>query len=317
MKTAREYVEEMIRYKKSLGYSESTYRVLRNNFVPYVEAGNADGTITEGLLDSWCLRRKSENDNGYIRRMSAIRSFINYLDARGEYSYGFDEYAIPRSGRRYTPYIFSDAELLELFRAADRTSPIKRSPLRHEVIRTIYRLIYFCGLRPTEGRLLFREDVNTDEGTLLIRKNKARRERLIPMSEDVCEMCRDYQHILRQVYPESRYFFPSSDGKAYSAEWLQVNLKKLWKTAHPESRARVRVYDLRHKFATVSLMRLIDSGTDINSAFPYLSAYMGHSEYQHTLYYIHLLPRRLAESDKINLSCFESYIPEVPTIEEE
>ena len=120
MKTAREYVEEMIRYKKSLGYSESTYRVLRNNFVPYVEAGNADGTITEGLLDSWCLRRKSENDNGYIRRMSAIRSFINYLDARGEYSYGFDEYDIPRSGRRYTPYIFSDAELLELFRAADR-----------------------------------------------------------------------------------------------------------------------------------------------------------------------------------------------------
>ena len=77
MKTAREYVEEMIRYKKSLGYSESTYRVLRNNFVPYVEAGNADGTITEGLLDSWCLRRKSENDNGYIRRMSSIRSLIN------------------------------------------------------------------------------------------------------------------------------------------------------------------------------------------------------------------------------------------------
>ena len=117
MKTAREYVDDTIRYRESLGYSESTYRVLRNSFLPYIEAGNADGNITEGLLDSWCLRRKSENDNGYIRRMSAIRSFINYLDARGEYSYGFDEYAIPRSGRRYTPYIFSDAELLERLKA--------------------------------------------------------------------------------------------------------------------------------------------------------------------------------------------------------
>ncbi len=317
MKTAREYVDDMIRYRESLGYSESTYRVLRNSFLPYIEAGNADGTITEGLLDSWCLRRKSENDNGYIRRMSAIRSLISYLEARGEYSYGFDRCLIPRSGQRYTPYIFTDAELRDLFNAADRTPPIKRFPLRHEVIRTIYRLIYFCGLRPTEGRLLFREDVRPDEGTILIRKNKARRERLIPMSNDVCGMCRDYLGILRQAYPESRYFFPGRDGKAHSAEWLQENLKKLWKTARPESEARVRVYDLRHKFATVSLMRMIDSGMDINNVFPYLSAYMGHSEYQHTLYYIHLLPRRLAESGRIDLGSFESYIPEVPINEEE
>lgn len=59
---------------------------------------------------------------------------------------------------------------------------------------------------------------------------------------------------------------------------------------------RTRPYDLRHAFATHTLMQWIENGNDVMALLPYLSAYMGHSKISSTFYYIHLLPQRLRES---------------------
>ena len=73
----------------------------------------------------------------------------------------------------------------------------------------------------------------------------------------------------------------------------------------------MRVYDLRHRFATAVLMKWIDRGEDLYTALPYLSAYMGHSDYKDTAYYIHLLPERLLKSSAVNWEHFQALIPEV------
>jgi integrase len=44
---------------------------------------------------------------------------------------------------------------------------------------------------------------------------------------------------------------------------------------------------------------------------PYLSAYMGHSEFSSTAYYIHLLPERLVKASTIEWARFSELIPEV------
>lgn len=59
-------------------------------------------------------------------------------------------------------------------------------------------------------------------------------------------------------------------------------------------------YDLRHNFATQTLMRWIDEGRDVMALMPYLSTYMGHVSLEETLYYIHLLPERLKSSPGID-----------------
>ena len=69
--------------------------------------------------------------------------------------------SVPRV-RRYTPYIFTDAELLALFQKSDNQKADPRNPLSPDIIATVYRLIYFCGLRPNEGREIRRNDIDTD-----------------------------------------------------------------------------------------------------------------------------------------------------------
>ena len=73
-----------------------------------------------------------------------------------------------------------------------------------------------------------------------------------------------------------------------------------------------RPYDLRHAFATRNLMRWTDEGLDIMVMLPYLSAYMGHSHFQDTLYYVHLIPEKLRNSNEIDWASLESIYGEVP-----
>lgn len=55
----------------------------------------------------------------------------------------------------------------------------------------------------------------------------------------------------------------------------------------------IRVYDLRHVFATTALTRRVESGANIKAKMAYLQAYMGHESINETLYYVHLLPETL------------------------
>ena len=96
----------------------------------------------------------------------------------------------------------------------------KTSPCRHLIIPVIYRLIYFCGLRPNEGRELKRSDFCYKDRTLFIRKNKSHQERLIPVAGDLAEMCRNYMNKRMEVYPDTEYMFPSTTGKPYQKRWL-------------------------------------------------------------------------------------------------
>lgn len=50
---------------------------------------------------------------------------------------------------------------------------------------------------------------------------------------------------------------------------------------------------------------------DLNTRLPYLSAYMGHTGFEDTAYYIHLLPEKLLSSTQINWEKFNAMIPEV------
>jgi integrase len=73
----------------------------------------------------------------------------------------------------------------------------------------------------------------------------------------------------------------------------------------------IRVYDLRHRFATKVLHNWLDAGMDLNARLPYLQAYMGHKELNATAYYIHLLPENLVRSSGVDWENLNSILPEV------
>lgn len=304
------HVAGMLEYKESLGFSKNTYDYYLKDFCSYFEE-RGYSHFTEDTVLPWCVIRPTESPVGFRRRITPLREFSKYLTA-----VGVAEYVIPTSifpvTHRKIPYIFTDQELENLFAACDKEPVSKQSPCRHLIIQVIFRLIYFCGLRPNEGRELLRSDFNEKRATLLIRKNKAHKERLIPVSEDVASMCREYLKTVQEIFPATEYMFPSPNGKPYKRRWLSDTFRRLWLSSNPESKARdVRVYLLRHRFATAVFTKWLNEKEDLYAKMPYLSAYLGHTSFEDTAYYIHLLPENLLASSAVDWSRFSDLIPEV------
>ena len=209
------------------------------------------------------------------------------------------------------PYIYSKEDLSKLFKEMDSLQPSLRSPTKHLVVSVIFRMIYCCGLRPVEARRLRREDVNLFDGTVNILESKGHKDRIVVLSEDMRELCRNYDQRVEAIHPERRYFFQSpsvrGDGM-YSMEWIIPTFRKFLQTAGISGygEIRPRLYDLRHTFATHRLYQWVKEGKDINACLAYLSEYMGHSNLESTAYYIHLLPTLYTDLPELHLdSSFE------------
>lgn len=310
-----ERINAFISYKKALGYTygESARIMFKFDIFcreHFPEKYNLDRKL--GLL--WLEKRPTENEGGHRNRIMVIREFAKYLKSVGE-----DAYLIPISmtgkPKRYIPHIFMDHELKMFFYGADHFLPHEKSPARHLVISVFYRLIYCCGLRPSEARLLLVENIDFDKGIIKIVESKGHKDRLVPVSEDLCLLLYRYNKKVSEIYPNRNVFFPRYDGNGvYSKMWTE---KMFWRCFEISGitefeGARPRVYDFRHTFATNCIMRWAREGKNVDAMLPYLSSYMGHVQPDDTEYYFHIVPELYEKTAKIDVASFETLLPEVP-----
>jgi integrase len=267
--------------------------------------------LNEEVVLDWCSRWESESPTSARRRVQPVRELLKYLTAIGVDCFVIPSSFLPRSEIR-TPYIFTDRELQNVFQQCDVLSPNRNSPTRHLILPVLLRLIFFCGLRPKEGRELQSSDIDFDRGILLIRKSKSHKERYVAMSDDVLQMCKEYRSAVASVAIDHTYFFPSMDGTPFNRRWLSGQFRTIWHKARAaDNDSSAVVYDLRHRHATTVMMKWLDEGADLNAKLPYLSSYMGHTHFSDTAYYIHLLPENLIRSAAIDWSHFSDLIPGV------
>jgi integrase len=200
------------------------------------------------------------------------------------------------------------------FKGADSFEPLPNDSLAQYIVPVIFRVIYCCGLRPSEGRLIKTKDIDLHAGRLYIRESKRHKDRIVMLSDDVLHLCNAYNVFLNKIMGESDYFFPDSKSQPRGSQWLRHQFKKCWKISGVEklNPPHPRIYDFRHTFATRWLQDCLDKNDDLYNLLPYLSAYMGHSHFNSTFYYIHLLPERLKASPVIDWQAFSDLIPEVP-----
>lgn len=72
-----------------------------------------------------------------------------------------------------------------------------------------------------------------------------------------------------------------------------------------------RIYDFRHTFAVNCLKNLVQRGADMNTYYPILKTYMGHSFFKYTEYYLRLTKNMYPDiGEKLNAT-LGSVIPEV------
>ncbi len=94
--------------------------------------------------------------------------------------------------KKYIPYIFSVEELTRFFAETDKCQYCYECPYRHLIMPIIFRMIYTCGLRLSEARLLKVADVDLENGVLTIHQSKKDKSRLVPMSKSLTERCRTF-----------------------------------------------------------------------------------------------------------------------------
>jgi integrase/recombinase XerD len=155
----------------------------------------------------------------------------------------------------------------------------------------LFRMVYACGLRVSEARLLRPGDVDTVTGVLQIRDAKGGKDRQVPVSGPLRERLAGYQaHMAGQ--PGWEWFFPgASAARPMTLVNVYHNFRRfLWQAriSHGGRGRGPRVHDLRHTFAVDNLRAWFAAGEDINALLPVLQAYMGHSTISDTACYLRL-----------------------------
>jgi len=302
-------IESFLLFKESLGYKRISYEVQLNHFARFCDENHfEEDYLSREIVTEYLDCQTSD----LARKASILRMFAIYLNAIGK-----ESYVIPvnmyRGKKSKEPYIFSDDELTRLFREIDRIDYKKKHLAL--VAPVLFRLIYTCGLRPQEGRELKYENINFDTGEIFIENTKRKKERTIVMSDDMLNLCISFNAQRKQLKIFDEYFFAKPDGGPYMEQTINNLFVSCWRKANPETSAynlpRVRVYCLRHRFATAVIHRWIAEGKNLRNKLPYLQQYMGHNHLNETMYYVHLLPENLVKSAGIDWNSFDGIVPEV------
>lgn len=307
-------MEAFVTFKHALGWKYATGKFYLHEFDVYCAAHESKGVSLKEIAKNWIILRENECPNTQRIRVAAIREYGKYLQSSGHSNGFIIPNKICRQQIRTMPHFFTHDEIIRFFNICDTLTPRKENRVRHLVLPMYFRLLYCCGVRTCEARLLLRKNVNLHAGYIDIFHSKGLKDRRIFLPKDLGSLYMKYDTVVNDIYPDRTYFFPAKINRCYECSTISQNFRKVWKTAGFSIKARA--YDFRHHFAFASLNRWIEQDEDVNSMLPYLTRYMGHASLESTFYYLHLVPEffpTFSEKTKI----LEELLPEVGYDEEE
>lgn len=251
--------------------------------------------ITRELFLHWKEKFANGNQRTAYEKVMNFRQFSQYICHMG-----FDSF-IPLTPKRpkesYIPYIYSHKEIAMIFNTIDFTVLQTRHMTTCLIcIPVIFRFLYYCGARVGETIAIRNEDVNMEQGVVLLKKTKNRQHRLIPLNENMKSILDTYVKYRNRIpikgidEPEASFFI-NHLGKMMSANAVYLHFRRILEKCNITYRGKgqgPRVHDLRHTFAVHSLHHMVKSGLDIYTAWPILSVLLGHHDIYATEHYVRL-----------------------------
>lgn len=284
-----DHIENHVRLKQATGYkyrSEAEHLLLFSKYT--AERYPSTQALTKEIVLDWCSKKGYEAQANQCYRASVIRQLSVYMN-----NLGIDAYILPKgyfpAQKQYIPYIYTTDELLCFFHEADKCLYVSTYPQHHLILPLFFRMVYSCGLRSSEARLLKLEDVDLDTGILTIKHSKRDKNRVVPMSDELTSRCRDYFDRVHIISKRSDFFFPGMDNKPMTKNNVYRNFRRLlWKAgiSHGGPGKGPRVHDFRHAFACHCLKKWVLQGKDLSVYLPVLKTYMGHDSFNETAYYL-------------------------------
>jgi len=262
--------------------------------------------LNAAAFEAWCHTHEYVSSGVRRVRMLEVAAFCLYRRRTEPQCFVPDPSSFPAYHQRVKPYIFSEAEVAKLLRAASGLPRYPASPLRPEVIRLAIALLFTTGIRRGELLGLTLGDYNRRELTLHIRETKFYKSRLLPINNSIAEEMEKCLRARTQrklpVSPDTALIWNAAwGGGAYSGIGLRHALQPLLQECGivtPKGRMP-RIHDFRHSFAVNTLLRWYDAGADVGAKLPLLATYLGHGSAVSTHYYLHFIePLRTAASER-------------------
>ena len=218
---------------------------------------------------------KNLNPRSQARIISGLRSFFDYLV--------FEEYRntnptdlleTPKIGTKL-PDTLSQGEIDALIDAIDLSHP------QGERNRTIFEIIYSCGLRVSEAITIKNSDLFFEEGFIRV-LGKGKKERYVPIHESAQRYITMYQKSIRShIFPQKGFedtLFLNRRGKGLSRQMIFMILKDL--AIKIDLKKKISPHTLRHSFAT----HLLQNGADLRA----IQQMLGHESITTTEVYVHV-----------------------------
>ncbi|MFD0961610.1 tyrosine-type recombinase/integrase [Paenibacillus chungangensis] len=287
----KDHIVRHVALKQSVGYKYETDAAHLERFDRFTQEKYPEATtLTKEIVLDWCGKKMHETRANQLSRTSIIRQFGIYLDQVGVAAYVIPKRYYPAE-TPYVPYIYSIDKLQRFFAETDRCRYCSECPYRHLIMPLFFRMIYTCGLRVSEARLLTVGDVDLKQGILSVHHSKKDNSRLVPMSDELAERCRSYFREVHSFPKDTDTFFPALGGKPMTLTNAYSNFRRfLWRAgiSHGGRGKGPRIHDFRHTYACHCLKKWVRQGKDLAAYLPILKTYLGHDSFAETAYYLRL-----------------------------
>lgn len=257
------------RYKGILAnrrYSDSTRKtyisLIQKFFSYYSDMDPLDLSMEElGKFNDEYIIANNYSINTQRQLISAIKLF--YENTK-HHSMEVEALIRPRKSRKI-PTILEKSEIQLMIEST--------ANLKH---RTIISALYATGMRVSELLNLRMEDIHSEDMYISIRNAKGRKDRNIPLSDQLIKILRRYYKMYRPVI----YMFEGAIGRQYSSSSVNNIVKAAAKRVGVIK--DVSCHTIRHSYAT----HLLDKGVNLR----YIQELLGHSSPKTTEIYTYVRP---------------------------
>lgn len=290
------YIIGLVSQKQSVGYKYLSETAILKRFDVFCSEHYPGARfLDKDIVLHWSRQRAGEHPGTLRARVTPVRELARYMINNGQRAFILPKGMLPKIPR-YLPHIYSDDEIRKIFFHVDRCHYNIEVPYRHHVMPVFFRLLYCCGLRVSEARMIKVGDVDMEQGVITLTNTKSGKHRQIPLPDRLHERFIAYHRTVHLFSIPDDWFFPGYKDKPMSVYNIEKNHRKfLWQAgishsgrAKPGERGAPNLHSCRHTFAVHRLRGWIREGKDVQAYMPVLQAYMGHASYSDTAYYLHL-----------------------------
>lgn len=287
-----ELVDSYIARRRGLGYRSVTQERSLREFARYL--GSQEGPVLLEQALQWSTSTSSTDPRNPARRLARVRGLLRYLHAMD----GATEVPAPGllgpTGHRSPPYVYSDAEILDMLAEASRLDPA--GGLRPHCYVALFGLLACAGLRISEALALSCADVDLVGDLITVRAGRRGLTRLVPLHPTTVAALADYaterERRLGTPGPDDAFFRTDASarisyGTAHHA--FSVVRRRLGWSADGRTRTP-RVHDLRHRMVVQRIEAWHAQGVDVDAKMPLLATYVGHVEVRDVYWYLSAVP---------------------------